>query len=169
VRTPSGGLHLYFTGTVQRNGRLPRQHVDYRSAGSYVLAPPSRVGGRAYEVISLQAAANTFDWTAARNFLDPPQARPQRPTADAERAGDLEHLAARVARQQHGNRNDGLYWATSRAADQGLLDGGAIERLVAAALRAGLRGGEREARKTIASVMRGRGLDPTAGRQREAG
>ena len=32
VRTPSGGLHLYFTGTGQRNGHLPGHHLDFRSA-----------------------------------------------------------------------------------------------------------------------------------------
>ena len=41
-RTPSGGLHAYFTGTSQRNGHLPGQHLDFRSAGGYVLVPPSR-------------------------------------------------------------------------------------------------------------------------------
>ena len=42
VRTPSGGLHIYFTGTTQRNGHLAAHHVDFRSAGGYVLAPPPR-------------------------------------------------------------------------------------------------------------------------------
>ena len=46
VRTPSGGLHAYFTGSAQRNGHLPAQHLDFRSAGGYVLAPPSHVRGR---------------------------------------------------------------------------------------------------------------------------
>ena len=32
VRTPSGGLHAYFTGTAQRNGHLPAHHLDFRSA-----------------------------------------------------------------------------------------------------------------------------------------
>ena len=47
VRTPSGGLHAYFTGTGQRNGHLPAHHLDFRSAGGYVLAPPSQVGRQA--------------------------------------------------------------------------------------------------------------------------
>ena len=48
VRTPSGGLHIYFTGTAQRNGHLAAHHVDFRSAGGYVLAPPSQVDGHPY-------------------------------------------------------------------------------------------------------------------------
>ena len=49
VRTPSGGLHAYFTGTGQRNGHLPAHHLDFRSRGGYVLAPPSRVDGKPYQ------------------------------------------------------------------------------------------------------------------------
>jgi hypothetical protein len=41
VRTPSRGLHAYFVGSDQRNGHLPASHLDFRSAGGYVLAPPS--------------------------------------------------------------------------------------------------------------------------------
>jgi hypothetical protein len=52
IRTPSGGLHAYFTGSAQRNGHLPGQHLDFRSAGGYVLTPPSQVGGHLYQLIS---------------------------------------------------------------------------------------------------------------------
>ena len=48
VRTPSGGLHAYFTGPHQRNGHLAAHHLDFRSAGGYVLAPPSQVDGHPY-------------------------------------------------------------------------------------------------------------------------
>ena len=46
VRTPSGGLHAYFRGSDQRSGHLPDCHLDFRSRGGYVLAPPSRVDGK---------------------------------------------------------------------------------------------------------------------------
>ncbi len=51
VRTPSGGLHAYFTGSAQRNSHLPAHHLDFRSRGGYVLAPPSRIDGKPYQVI----------------------------------------------------------------------------------------------------------------------
>ena len=51
VRTPSGGLHAYFTGTDQRNGHLPAHHLDFRSRGGYVLTPPSQVDGKPYQLI----------------------------------------------------------------------------------------------------------------------
>jgi Bifunctional DNA primase/polymerase, N-terminal len=52
VRTPAGGMHAYFTGTGQHNGRLPSHHLDFRSQGGYILAPPSQVGGNPYRLIS---------------------------------------------------------------------------------------------------------------------
>ena len=45
VRTPSGGLHLYFAGTSQRTGHLPAARIDFLAAGGYVLIPPSAVDG----------------------------------------------------------------------------------------------------------------------------
>lgn len=44
VATASGGMHLYIpaTGDGNRAGLLPG--VDYRGAGGYVVAPPSRLG-----------------------------------------------------------------------------------------------------------------------------
>ena len=52
VRTPSGGLHAYFTGSHQRNGHLAGHHLDFRSAGGYVLTLPSQVDGHPYQLIS---------------------------------------------------------------------------------------------------------------------
>jgi excisionase family DNA binding protein len=51
VWTPSGGLHAYFTGTEQANGRLPGHHLDFRSHGGYIVAPPSQIGGRPYQLV----------------------------------------------------------------------------------------------------------------------
>ena len=51
VRTPAGGMHAYFTGSDQHNGRLPSHHLDFRSAGGYILAPPSQVDGQPYQLI----------------------------------------------------------------------------------------------------------------------
>src|ERR1022692_1749023 len=56
VRTPSGGLHAYFTGSGQRNGHLPGRHLDFRSAGGYILAPPSQIGGKPYQLIRTSGA-----------------------------------------------------------------------------------------------------------------
>ena len=42
VATPGGGLHAYFTGSIQPSGSLPARHLDFKAKGGYVVAPPSR-------------------------------------------------------------------------------------------------------------------------------
>jgi Bifunctional DNA primase/polymerase, N-terminal len=145
VRTPSGGMHVYYQGTAQGNGRMPRHFLDFRSRGGYVIAPPSKVGGRAYEVAEKRAASGRLDWEAVKQFLDPrsPAASRPRPV----RASDVGSLAGWVAGLPEGNRNDGLFWAACRAVEAGAGDLGG---LVAAAVSAGLP--EREAWRTVLSA-----------------
>jgi hypothetical protein len=73
VRTPRGGLHVYFAGTGQSCGSLPRHCLDFRSHGGYVIAPPSRVHGKAYEVLDRRETTGRLDWQAVRRLLDPPR------------------------------------------------------------------------------------------------
>jgi hypothetical protein len=147
VRTPSGGLHAYFTGSEQANGRLPGHHLDFRSRGGYILAPPSRVGGKSYELLQYQEHRAGLDWTAVTRLLDPqPQRRPERA---AERPADASRLAGWVARLGEGNRNDGLFWAANRALEAGLTD---LGELADAARTTGL--SEREIARTLTSARR---------------
>jgi hypothetical protein len=150
VRTPRGGLHAYYQGTRQPSGSLTKagHFIDFKAAGGYVLAPPSRVHGNPYELLDHRGADGRLDWQAARQLLSP--ARPGAPAMPRNGAGDIEHLAAWVAGQLEGNRNAGLYWAANRAIDHG-QDPAA---LVPAALVAGL--SETEARRTIDSARRAR-------------
>ena len=78
VRTPSGGLHAYFTGTGQRNGHLPAHHLDFRSHGGYVLTPPSQIGGKPYELVRTLHGRGALDWDAVTRHLQP-QREPRRP------------------------------------------------------------------------------------------
>jgi Bifunctional DNA primase/polymerase, N-terminal len=114
VRTPRGGLHVYFAGSRQHNGHLARQHVDFRSVGGYILAPPSRVDGRPYRLIKTLDGQGDLDWAAVTKLLEPhrQQHRPG-PSRAADR--DVSRLARWVARQAEGNRNAGLFWAARRA------------------------------------------------------
>jgi hypothetical protein len=147
VRTPSGGLHAYFTGTEQGNGRLPGHHLDFRSRGGYILAPPSQAGGRPYQLLKHQDSQARLDWGAVTRLLDPqPQHRPERA---AERTADARHLAGWVARLPEGTRNDGLFWAANRALEAGLTD---LGELAEAARETGL--DEREIARTLASARR---------------
>ena len=147
VRTPSGGLHAYFTGTEQGNGRLPSHHLDFRSRGGYVVAPPSHVGGRPYELLRQQQGQARLDWAKVTRLLDPyPQHRLDRST---ERPADTSRLAGWVARLSEGNRNDGLFWAANRALEAGLTD---LGELAEAARLTGL--DEREITRTLSSARR---------------
>ena len=145
ARTPSGGLHAYYQGTGQRNGKLARHHLDFRGAGGYVLAPPSRVHGKPYELLGHRpGTGGKIDWQAIKQLLDPPPARPRR-----HRGGNLRRLAGWVGSLPEGNRNDGLFWAACRAAEDGHGD---LDGLVDAAVQAGL--SEAEARRTVTSAAR---------------
>lgn len=162
VSTPSGGLHAYFTGSDQPNGRLPRHHLDFRGRGGYVLAPPSRVRGSPYTLRRCQPATSGLDWPAVVRLLEPGHAAGGLPIRPASR--DLSRLIAWTAAlgpDSH-NRNDGLFWAACRAAEAG--DETVLAELAAAARVTGL--GDREIQRTIDSARR------TAARQhgqRQAG
>jgi Bifunctional DNA primase/polymerase, N-terminal len=79
VRTPSGGAHVYYAGTSQGCHALPRHHLDFKSAGGYVLAPPSRVHGRPYELLDHRGGTAALDWQAVKRLLDPPRRPVRRP------------------------------------------------------------------------------------------
>ena len=145
IRTPSGGLHAYFTGSEQGNGRLLRHHLDFRSKGGYVVAPPSHVNGTPYELIKRADAHGGLDWAAVTRLLEP-EPRQQSQRSD-DRSTDAHRLAEWMAHQQEGNRNEGLFWAANRALEAGLTD---LEELADAARRTGL--DEREIARTLASA-----------------
>ena len=100
VRTPAGGMHAYFTGSDQHNGRLPSHHLDFRSHGGYILAPPSQVDGKPYRLIKKPGGHGGLDWAAVTRLLEPQrhQQRPapgQTPDRDARPAGPLGRQPAR--------------------------------------------------------------------------
>jgi hypothetical protein len=150
ITTPSGGLHLYFTGADQPSSRLPDHYLDLKANGGYVLVPPSVVDGRGYALIRPSAGPTTrLDWDAVRTLLDPrpPSRIPVRGTS--REAGDIAALVRWVELLPEGRRNSGTFWAACRAVEQGVPD---LAPLVDAAVRAGLP--EREAARTVASAVR---------------
>ncbi|NED96845.1 DNA primase [Phytoactinopolyspora alkaliphila] len=156
VKTPSGGLHLYFPGTTQRCGKIPTAHIDFRAAGGYVLMPPSTIAradgpGRYETVQSNTEVAKPVDWAKIRAHLTPRRPPARRSTQHAATPPDvlMRRLSARVAEAREGNRNDLLYWATCRIAERGITD---PLPLLNAAQQAGLP--RREAELTIASAYR---------------
>jgi len=155
VRTPSAGVHAYYLrGPVdeQRSWQVPGQHVDFRGDGGYVIAPPSRVEGRAYEVIAIgQHRAAPVDAAALRMFLEPP--RPTRPPASMPAVGARpDKLADWVASRPEGARNHGLFWAACRMVEEGHPFDSTVNLLGDAARSAGL--SDQEAMTTIRSAYR---------------
>jgi hypothetical protein len=183
VMTPTGGLHLYFAALADQEIRNSAGKIgpliDVRGAGGYVLAAGSVLderaypdnpgcgalvaGGRAYKVADGSDPVPLPAWLAILVRGDkPPTPSGSRPPVHVPAGPRLDGLIKTVRAGKAGDRNGPLYWASRRAAEMikaGLIDRGtAEESLVAAALEAGLRGGEREARRTFASAMRGGGL-----------
>ncbi len=154
VRTPSGGLHLHYPGTEQRNGCMRGQHLDFRGLGGYVLLPPSLIrtsaACRRYEVIASRAdPGKPLDWPGVTRLLAPAPATGHRAHCLAKPSTDLlPRLAAHVARQVEGNRDNALFWAACRAAESGIRD---ATPLIEAAVSAGLP--ERQARRTVRSAQ----------------
>ncbi len=66
VRTPSGGLHLYFQGTMRPSAGRLGDGLDVRSEDSYVLLPPSIIDGVAYEIIN---SAPPAPWPLAEELV----------------------------------------------------------------------------------------------------
>jgi hypothetical protein len=155
VRTPRGGLHLYFAGSRQHNGHLTGQHVDFRSAGGYILAPPSQVDGRPYRLIKTLDGQGSLDWSTVTGLLQPPR-QPDRPESRDAMVSDVGRLARWVERQAEGNRNAALFWAANRALE---ADRAAdLSSLAAAARHVGL--ADPEITRTLDSARKAREARP---------
>jgi hypothetical protein len=162
IRTPSLGIHAYYAGTGQPCGVIRGRHIEYKAAGGSITAPPSRAAGGSYVVVSHQPVITaTADWEAVRDELDP-QARARARAARRQRNGPgrgpdegrLDRLVGVVSAGVAGDRNYRLFWAAREAGRAGLLDSAAADRLTQTSVDSGLSGGEREARRTIASAQR---------------
>lgn len=148
VRTPSGGLHLWFAGSDQPGGAVgPGKAIELKATGGYVLVPPSRTDLGEYEVIERRDTAGRLDWSAVRRLLDPPKT--ERGTRGFRSAAGVDRLADWLAGQGEGNRNSALFWASCKALQSGAED---LRDLVAIAVDIGLP--EREAVRTVESARR---------------
>lgn len=148
VRTPHGGLHLYFVGSTQPSGRLADHHLDFKAAGGYVVAPPSQVDGRPYYMVRQAEPRGELSWRMAAAALEPHPARSARAATRA--IADARGLAGWVGRLEEGNRNAGLFWAACRAVEAGQPR--ALDEIAAAASSTGL--GLQEIARTIDSARR---------------
>lgn len=160
VRSPSGGVHLYFPGSEDRpqaSWALPRAHVDFRGVGGYVIGPPSRVltgdgRRRGYALLAIGRDPHPLDAGALHRLLAPAPRRPRARSAVDRPGRSGERLAAWLEFQPEGNRNRALFWAACRQAEAGVPEDEARHVLGGAAARTGL--GEREIEATLTSAFR---------------
>ncbi|HUZ56815.1 MAG TPA: hypothetical protein VMU94_30375 [Streptosporangiaceae bacterium] len=142
-------------------GRLIRHHLDFKAIGGYVLAPPSRVGGRLYRLLTADSTQpGTLNWTAATRLLV--LEREQSIRHQAATLEDAGRLVAWVERLEEGNRNSGLFWAACRAVETGRAH--LLDDLAATAAKTGLP--NREVARTISSARRSARTAANAGNQR---
>jgi hypothetical protein len=76
VATPRGGRHLYYAGSLPGTVDRLAPGVDTRGVGTYVLLPPSVVGGKAYAVIKDGIEAPLPEWISAALRREPREASP---------------------------------------------------------------------------------------------
>jgi bifunctional DNA primase/polymerase-like protein len=154
-------LHRARGSTIRNSASLLGPLVDVRAQGGYVVAAGSQVGGKPYELLDAGDPAPLPRWIS--RLLTPVPGVPAPPgRSGAQPGARLQGLLATVRSGKASDRNNPLYWASRRAAE--MIAVGEVawedaeEALVTAAVEAGLRGGEPEARRTFASAMRGAGL-----------
>lgn len=128
IRTPSGGLHVWFEGTAQPGGAVggAAKPLELKARGGYVLLPPSfviedRYGYTGhYELIERRdGAAGHIDFPAVKRLIDPP------PVTKPIRRGmatGIGSLARWLSVQREGNRNRALFWAACKAIETGCTD-----------------------------------------------
>lgn len=120
VRTPSGGMHLYFTAPASirlpsSKGKLAKR-IDTRAWGGNVVATGSIVNGQAYEVTDPVPVAQLPEWLLDALAPAPQPAQPvrihlpRRGNRAAEVA--LEREVVAVASAQPGDRNEQLLRST---------------------------------------------------------
>lgn len=167
VRTPSGGLHVYFPADPSReqpSWQASKAHIDFRGTGGYILAPPSQViqpDGQLhpYELRSTSLVeAVPVDAGRLRAFLDPRPTFTREAAVSRVRDLDTERLGRWVAALDEGERNRGLFWAACRLAEHDTPVGDTLAVLGPAAAHAGL--GAREITTTIRSAYRATGPVP---------
>lgn len=152
VATPSGGLHCYYPGTSQACSSLPRHFIDFKAAGGYVLVPPSIVDGTRYEPVNEHPdARDQLNWCEVRQFLTPPKPITAVPRSTSTKTG-IPHLTAWLADKTKPGRNQALFWAACRAAENG-ADEAELHELYRA-MQFGDGFDERQAARTVADAFR---------------
>lgn len=160
VRTPSGGVHLYFrsSGTMRNSASKLAPGLDVRGDGGYVIVPPSfNKGDYHFEKGGIEDFDRLPRWpddlstTDTRSpSLQDAEKHPTLPEKDEspQAAGTLAEACAQMEAAEEGTRNDTLNrvaYAVGRLVGAGQLDQvTATARLTEAASKTGLEAAEIE-------------------------
>lgn len=128
VRSPTGGLHLYYPAAderEQRSWQVGDAGIDFRGDGGYIVAPPSLrvIDGETvpYRITELGTdPAHPLDAGRLRRSLEPP--RPPRrfpPRMRGQGRTDPQKLANWLGAEPT-DRNRKLFWASCFLAEEGV-------------------------------------------------
>lgn len=161
VRTPRGGLHLYF---AHPGGRIPNsagklgRGLDVRGDGGYVVAPPSVLSGGGSYAGDITGPADLPAFRLAVQPQPAPMSSATGPAlsvlpryALAALAGEVEDVRRAPVGQRNHTLNRSAFRLGQLVGANALEAPAAAQALLAAALDAGL--GESEARATILSGL----------------
>jgi hypothetical protein len=136
VKTPRGGQHLWFEGSLPSLVRPFGKAVaiDTRGRGGYVLLPGSIVNGVAYETADDFDIAELPRWFAAK-ITERKHDRQEAPlTFQADLGDNVRRAGSWLAGQPvpiHGARNDATYKAACKLKDLGLSPQKTLDMLLA--------------------------------------
>ncbi|WP_331453029.1 bifunctional DNA primase/polymerase [Streptomyces sp. SS162] len=156
VSTPSGGLHLWFTGpadaTVPNSAGKLGPGIDVRGYGGYLVGPGSWTPKGVYRLAHIAPVAQvppalleTMTPTAAPRPVPAPRRMPTR-----QRSAVLTGLIKFVLQAPDGELNNRLYWAACRAFETNVDLDAVTRALVDAAVSMGHP--ERAAQRTVNSA-----------------
>ncbi|GAB2770114.1 bifunctional DNA primase/polymerase [Streptomyces daliensis] len=119
VRTPSGGLHLYYAAPVDvrlhNTQRKLGPGIDTRAWGGYVVAPGTAVNGQSYRPLDQDAPVAPLPSWLRDQLVPAPRISPAapNPARSGSRCADavLERETAAVAAAQEGGREAELFRA----------------------------------------------------------
>lgn len=165
VCTPSGGLHLWFTGPagthIPNSASKLGPGIDVRGTRGYLVGPGSqgKTGEYTIHPSITEPTVHPIPEQLLQLLQPPPptvfrQPLPRR--VPSPRGNVLDGLVQFVATAPEGTRNSRLFWAACRAwehvRDEHLAAGDVVGPLVSAAVGAGL--GERAAENTVTSARK---------------
>lgn len=155
VRTPSGGLHLYYPSDParpQRNWSREAAHIDFRGTGGYIVAAPSQitVAGqpRQYTPVGAGYPGRPLEADRIRELLTPAgPVIPQQRQPEESLHGYGDRIGGWLDRYEGSDPSGALFWSACRLVETGADELDSYAHLAEPAAKLGLT--DRELTATI--------------------